>query len=126
MFHLVRAEYKTARELGEQCLLLAQSARDPALLLVAHRMVGETLMCLGEFTTAQEHLEDGIALHNPQRHHSLASLYGGEDPGVVCRCDAFITLWLRGYPDLALKRIQETLTLAQELSHPYKIGRAHV
>jgi hypothetical protein len=35
-FSLVRAEYQTARELGEQLLSLAQSARDPALFLAAH------------------------------------------------------------------------------------------
>jgi predicted ATPase/class 3 adenylate cyclase len=123
-FHLARAEYKTARELGEQCLLLAQSVRDPAFLLEAHRMVGETLWVLGELTAGQKHLEDGIALYDPQQHHSLAFLYAGEDPGVVCRCDAFITLWFCGYPDLALKRTHETLALAQELSHPYSLAWA--
>src|SRR5262249_41855357 len=33
VFHMVRAEYQTARELGEQCLSLAQRAQDPALLI---------------------------------------------------------------------------------------------
>ena len=39
-FYLVRAEHKTARELGEQLLSLAQSVQDPALLLEAHMALG--------------------------------------------------------------------------------------
>ena len=31
-------------------------------------------------------------------------------------------LWLLGYPDQALKRSQEALTLAQELSHPFSLA----
>lgn len=33
-------------------------------------------------------------------------------------------LWLLGYPDQALKRAHEALTLAQELSHPFSIAVA--
>jgi predicted ATPase len=34
------------------------------------------------------------------------------------------TLWCLGYPDQALQRSQEALTLAQELSHPYSLAFA--
>ena len=33
-------------------------------------------------------------------------------------------LWMLGYPDQALKRSQEALTLAQELSHPFSLALA--
>ena len=33
---------------------------------------------------------------------------------VLCR----LALWLLGYPDQALQRSHEALTLAQELAHP--------
>src|SRR6185295_4724596 len=36
LFYTARAEHKTARELGEQLLSLAQRVQDPALLLQAH------------------------------------------------------------------------------------------
>ncbi len=32
------------------------------------------------------------------------------------------TLWFLGYPDQALKRSHEALTLAQGLSHPYSLA----
>ena len=35
-----------------------------------------------------------------------------------------LALWPLGYPDLALKRSQEALTLAQELAHPFSLAWA--
>jgi predicted ATPase len=51
-FYLVRAEPKTARELGEQFFSLAQRLQDPALILEAHRALGQTLFYLGDFALA--------------------------------------------------------------------------
>ena len=119
-FYIVRANFQTARELGEQLLTLAQRVQDPALLLEAHMALGIILFFLGEMVPAREHVERGIALYDPQQHRSHAFLYG-QDPGVVCRCYAAWTLWHLGYPDQGLKRIHEALTLAQELSHPYSL-----
>ena len=48
-FYLVRAELQTARELLPQLLSLAQGAQDSALLLAAHRSLGQNLTFLGEF-----------------------------------------------------------------------------
>src|SRR4030095_11849518 len=49
------AEWQTARTVGEQLLNLAYCQHDPALLLEAHRALGFTLLCLGEFVSAREH-----------------------------------------------------------------------
>jgi predicted ATPase len=65
-------------------------------------------------------LEQGIALYDPQQHRSLAFLYG-QDPKVTCLSYVAWALWLRGYPDQALDRSHEALTLAQELSHPFTL-----
>ena len=123
-FYLVRAEHKTARELGEQLLTLAQRVQDPVLLLEAHDALGQTLCCLGEFAPARAHVEQGIALYDPQQHRSLAFLYGGEDPGVLCLCYAGRVLWALGYADQALQRNHEALSLARELSHPHSLAVA--
>jgi predicted ATPase len=122
-FYQVRGEFLTARELGEQLLSLAQTIQDSALLLVAHWALGETLLRVGEFVACREHVEQGIVLYNPQQHRDLAFLYG-VDPGVGCRDMAAASLWNLGYPDQALKRSQEALTLGHELSHPFSLGHA--
>ena len=86
--------------------------------------LGSTLFWLGEFGAAQEHLEQGIALYDPQQHHSHAFLYGRYDPGCPGLSYAAWVLWYLGYPDQALKRSHEALTLAQELSHPFSLALA--
>ena len=122
-FYLVRAEFQTAHELGEQLLNWAQRVQAPVLLLLAHRMLGQTLSFLGEFSTAQGHLERGMTLYDPEQHRSLASLYG-QDQGVICRSWAALALWCLGYPDQALQQSHEALTLAQELAHPFSLAYA--
>ena len=100
---LYRGEFQTAREFGEQ-LLPGSSAQDPALLLEAHRALGPPCSILGSLPPARGELEHGMALYNPQQHHSLAFLYG-QDPGVICRCYEPLTFWLLGYPDQACSRV---------------------
>src|SRR5262249_9359674 len=100
-------------------------AQDPELLLEAHRVLGGSLLHLGEFTRAREHVEEGIALYDAQPRHAYAFLYG-QAPGVALRSQAARALWFLGYPDQALMRSQEALTLAQELSHPFSLAFALV
>ncbi|MBI3245202.1 MAG: AAA family ATPase [Deltaproteobacteria bacterium] len=123
-FYVVRAEHRMAYELGKQLSSLAQSTQDPAPSLQAHIALGNSSVWLGELASAREHLEQGIALYEPQRHHSLAFLYGGADPGVHDLSYLALALWLLGYPDQALKKSHEALTLAQELSHPFSLAWA--
>jgi predicted ATPase len=125
LFYHIRGEYQTARELGEQLLSLAQRVQDPALLVRAHRMLGDTLFWLGELASARAHLEQGLALYNPQQHRSDVFLYG-YDPGVFGLSYTALVLWFLGYPDQALKRNHEALALAQELSHPISMASALV
>jgi predicted ATPase len=122
-FYFVRGDLQTAHELEQQMLTLAQNMQVPTLLLEAHRTLGATLYFLGAFDAARTHLEQGLALYDPQQHRSLALLHGA-DPGVVCGTWASLVLWSVGYPDQALARSHEACTLAQEVSHPVSLGMA--
>jgi GNAT superfamily N-acetyltransferase len=121
--YLARAELQIARETGEQLLTLAQSVQDAALLLEAHMALGATLFHLGEFALAREYLEQGIVLYNFQQHRSHAFVYG-TDPGVNCRIWITLPLWFLGYPDQALRRSYEAITLARETAHSFSLGFA--
>jgi predicted ATPase/class 3 adenylate cyclase len=66
LYYEVRADLRTALELGEQCLKLAQSVHDPARILVAHFALGITLFWRGQLVLARDHLEQGIALYDRQ------------------------------------------------------------
>jgi predicted ATPase len=122
-FYVVRAELQKGYELAEQFLSLARRMQVPALLLEPHRVLGTTLFLLGELAAARAHLDQGIALYDPQQHRPHTFLYG-QAPGVAIRCFAALALWLLGYPDQARTRIHEACTLAQELSHPFSLAYA--
>jgi class 3 adenylate cyclase/predicted ATPase len=124
LFYDSRGELQTSHELGERLLTMAQFVQDPALLLQAHHTLGVTSFNLGEFAPAQAHFEHGIALYHPQQHRSHAVLYGGHDPGVCCLSQGACVLWFLGYPDRALQRMHEALTLGQELAHPHSLAIA--
>ena len=104
----------------QEFLQLAQESGDPAPLIMAHHVMGTTLLFgQGEFASALEHLEQGVALYDSGEYNSLSFIYGSEDPGVGCGDKGSHALWFLGYPDRAMKMIQEALDLAQELSYPF-------
>jgi tetratricopeptide (TPR) repeat protein len=106
-----RGEHQRARQYGEQALALAQHLQDPALLRTAHYTLGVPLYNLGEVTSAYAHFEQGM---------TLADAQGDSRYGAWCRMFAGLTLWYLGYPDQALQRSHEALTLAQSLD-PFSV-----
>jgi class 3 adenylate cyclase/predicted ATPase len=113
-FYLVRGELRTARELGEQLLALNQRAHD---------MLGTVLFFIGELSASLTHLEQGWALYDPEKHRSHA-FRATQDPGAACLSYAAVVLWLRGYPERALQRGQQAVTLVQEPVHPLSLTHA--
>ena len=122
-FYLVRGEIQTAHELGMQLLTIAQHGQDTGYILEAHLAVGNTLFFRGEFVSARAEFEQGLKLYDPQQHHAHAFVYG-LDPGIFCLCRLAWILWFLGYPDQALEKEHELLTLAQEVSHPFSLALA--
>jgi predicted ATPase len=122
-FYVNRSVFPTARELGEELLTSARQHGAPALLVEAHRVLGQTLFWRGEIIASHTHMEQGIVLYDAQQHGAHTQLYG-QDPGVVCQAFAAWTLWLLGYPDQAQQRIGAALTLAQERAHPFSLAYA--
>jgi tetratricopeptide (TPR) repeat protein len=123
--YTVAGQHKTAHELAEQLLSLAHRQPTPTSLLPAHTAFGMALFFLGELAVSREHTEQAIALYDPQRDNPQASGVA-QDLGAMCRVSTALALWPLGYPEQALKRAQETLTLARELAHPYSLAYAWV
>jgi predicted ATPase/class 3 adenylate cyclase len=120
VYYVNRGDLQMAYQLGEQLLRLARSQPDPAYLLLAHYMLGQILFYRGEPAAAQTYLAQALAIYIPQEHQSLAVRYGLE-LGVASGSYLALGLGLLGYADQAVQRIQETRTLAQEVSHPYSL-----
>jgi hypothetical protein len=79
---------------------------------------------MGEFIHVSEQLENASAFYDLERHRSLIFRYAGTDAGMVSLTHAAWTLWQFGYPDQALKKGDEALTLARRLSHPFSQAQA--
>jgi len=122
-FYLNRPQLHTARELGDTLLRLAQQAHDPPFAVLAHYALGVTWLWLGAFPAALQHLEEGITRYTPDQRRAPVFRMG-QDPGVVCRADAALILWLLGYPEQALARLHDAVALAHELSHPITLAWA--
>ena len=122
-FHLVRDELRTARELAQSLLRMAETTQDPEMLLLADWATGATSLWMGDLQTARTHLERVIARSdvNPQR--SLALTYGS-DPKVTCLIWLSLTLWALGFPDQAVARINEAVAVARRLAHPFTLAWA--
>src|SRR5262249_20050830 len=124
-FYIGRGELQTARELGEQMLSLAQRVHDPAGLANAHIALGLALLPLREWDAARPHLEQGVAFYNAWQHRSQGFLTETHQ-GVMGLGRLANVLWVLGYPDQALQRSHEALTLARELEHPASVVSALV
>ncbi|MCZ6872001.1 MAG: AAA family ATPase [bacterium] len=122
IYYVAREELYTTLELVEQYLHLAQRQPDVVPFLRAHTMLGRTLLLLGEMTQAHTHLEQAMALYDPQQHRDL--LLSGQNAGVTCLTYMAWTLWMFGYSDQALAKNDEILALARGLTHPFSLARA--
>jgi tetratricopeptide (TPR) repeat protein len=114
-----RGNVQASRELSEQCLMLAQEREEPALLMVAHTMLGEALWYLGEFSLSKVHLEQAINYYEPQQHASLTRLFGGQDPAINNLAALSKSLWFLGDIDQGLQRSQEVLARGQRAADPF-------
>jgi predicted ATPase len=122
-YYITCGRFQKAQELAKQCLSLAQSVQDPALLQEAHTMLGSILLYMGELVSAREHLEQGVALYDPERLRSL-TFSRATNLVILCLSRLSWALWILGYPERALTRVQEALTLALQSSHMYSIAFA--
>jgi predicted ATPase len=123
LVYKVRSELGKARELAERLFRLAQAAQDPAQLLQVRQALAVTSLCLGDPAATREHMEQGVALYDPKRHHGHTFLYG-QDPGVACRAFGAVALWLLGYPDQAGRYSREAVALGRKLGQPNTLALA--
>ena len=119
LFYNARAEHQVAREIGEECHRLAESSGDPELLIAAHHARGVTLTLLGDISASLQHVEQAIALYDPNRHRYRALI-----SGIACRSQAAHALWVLGQPDQALEKSKEALSLTRQLPRPLSLAQA--
>jgi class 3 adenylate cyclase/predicted ATPase len=113
-----------ALDMAEEFLSRSRALSDLVPLMVAHRVMGSTLLTIGKFQPSANHFEEAIRLSISRGKQPLYNLYMVE-PQVASLLLLSWDLWFLGYPDQSLSRVSEALALAQELGQPYTIAFAH-
>jgi class 3 adenylate cyclase len=111
-----REDEERLRHLGE-LVQIADRVADPELRLQAHHSAWATWVWGGEFVRSLDHVRQGIALYDPEKHRHHALMYGGHDPGVCGKGQSAMALWVLGYSDQAAQNAGEGIILAEGLGH---------
>jgi class 3 adenylate cyclase/predicted ATPase len=102
------------RDRAAQFLALAKKQGTTVPLLIAHRLMGTSLLCTGGIAAGRAHLDQAIELYDPAEHRPLATRFG-HDPGMATLCIRSLALWFLGYPEAAFADTARALKDAREI-----------
>jgi predicted ATPase len=100
--------------LAKQFLGLAKRQKETFPLVLGHRLMGTSLLYLGDIEGGRAHLDEALANYDPAEHRPLASRLG-QDGGVAILSNRLLALWLLGYPDAAENDAEDALENAREI-----------
>ena len=117
-------DFATAGRLVDELLGMANTSGDSALRLQAHHAAWPNFMITGPLATARDHVSAGLALYRRDTHGEQALQYGGHDAGVCGYVVDALIAAVMGYPDQAVRQMQEGLALAREVDHAPSLAQA--
>ena len=103
-------------DLASQFLTLAEKQDSKAPLLIAHRIVGQSLALSGDIVKARAHYDAGLALYDPVAHGPLATRFASDSEASFLSMRSWDS-WLLGYPDTAARDAERALARAREFGH---------
>ena len=116
------ANLEESRSIADEALRLAGRENDPAFEAMALRMAGVAALFEARFAAAVAQLERALSIYDRLGHGSLdllpfdARIMSGSFLAWALLCD--------GRSDTALRRSNDALSTAHELSHPYTLAFA--
>ena len=102
------------RELAEQFRALAEKQGTTAPFLIAHRVMGISLLHTGDIAESRKHFDRATALYDPAEHRPLATRFS-IDARVSILSFRSWALWFLGYPEAALVDADHALKYAREI-----------
>ena len=103
------------RDLAAQFLALADKQGTTVPLLMAHRVMGISLVYTADIAEARSHLEQAIALYDPAEHRPLTSRFVTDARTHALSYQSW-TLWFLGYPDAARAVLHRAISDAREIA----------
>jgi predicted ATPase len=120
-YHAARGEFDLALRLDEDLLYLSGLRNDSAWLVLAHYASGRNLVFVGRFAASRSHLEEALALYDPNSHRSLV-YQAGINPCANSQAYLGNALFCLGFPDQALARSNTAIAEAQRVAHPASLA----
>ena len=105
-----------ACKLATEILALAEKQGATAPLMIAHRIMGSSLLMTGDIAEGRAHYDQALAFYSPAEHRPLATRFG-QDVRVAILSFRPLALWLLGYPKAALADHEQALRDAREIGH---------
>jgi class 3 adenylate cyclase/predicted ATPase len=116
LFRLLRGDLDVAHEVSQEMLGLAERQHDTGNLVVAHRALGTNLFWLGKPALARSHIDQALALFDPEQHAHLAERYTFH-PRVMGLDFKSLILLVLGHPEEARTVSGQALDEARAASH---------
>lgn len=122
-FYIVRGALATARDVGQECLRLAEASGSAADLIESATALGYTLVYQGFLSEGQAQLARAIALYR-QHDGERLSYPSLQDPAVASLALQAIAAWMSGEIRSAHQLRAEALALAERLGQPFNLAYA--
>jgi predicted ATPase/class 3 adenylate cyclase len=120
-YYIAQSEFDKGARIGREILHLAERQQDTGMLVDGHLVLGVCLITLEGIPVALEHLDEAIAQVRTGLSGSRPFRLGN-NAGATCFTTSAFLLWMLGYPDRAVARSEEAITLATQLHHPYTLA----
>jgi predicted ATPase len=111
------------RELAENFLSIAKERGATFPLMMGHRLMGTTLLFMGDPAQGRYHLNRALALYDAAEHRALAPRFG-QDVRVAALSYRSWSQWMLGYPDAALTDAERALKDAREIDQAAELMHA--
>jgi predicted ATPase len=112
LYHMNRGELDLALRFDEDLLGLSRRRNDSAGLFLGHQSFGRNLLFSGRFALSRSHLEEAVALYDPNFPRRLVH-QSGTSPQVASQAFLGNVLFCLGYPDRALARSNASIADAR-------------
>jgi predicted ATPase/DNA-binding winged helix-turn-helix (wHTH) protein len=116
IFHVRNGNFTTALQHARRGSATASIMGDPAAIVLAHFLLGNSLLLVGDLGGASAELEAAL-LHRPRSQQS-GRTYLGYDYDILATIASASALCLQGYPQQAAERARRTIEEAERIANP--------